>query len=264
MAYELINVGELPNDGTGDPVRVAFIKINNNFVETSGTAAGLSPTGPDGSLQFKVSETVGNVTISSFTGVANLALDGGNSRLNLGVNLIPLVANTISIGSASNTIGNLYLSSTALRIGNVQVTEVGNSISFSVTGSNVKPDLSLGSLSVQNSITYANSVLNSLTVTTADDTANQIVYQLPLASFNNGKFEVSSRETGSQNSQLATVSVRKNNNGTTVGHAVYGTLFAGTPVTTYDAVIAGGNMRLTVSPLANATITHTITYQINS
>lgn len=264
MAYELINVGELPNDGTGDPVRVAFIKINNNFLETSSTAAGLSPTGPDGSLQFKTSETVGNVTISSFTGVANLALDGGNSRLNLGVNLIPLVANTISIGSASNTIGNLYLSSTALRIGNVQVTEVGNSLNFVLAGTTVKPDLSLGSLSVQNSIAYGNSVLNSLTVTTTDDTVNQIVYQLPLASFNNGKFEVSSREAGSQNSQLATVSVRKNNNGTTVGHAVYGTLFAGTPVTTYDAVIAGGNMRLTVSPLANATITHTITYQINS
>ena len=264
MAYELINVGELPNDGTGDPVRVAFIKINNNFVETSNTTAGLNPTGPDGALQFKTSVTVGNVTTNSFVGTSNLALDGGNSRLNLGVNLIPLVANTISIGSASNTIGNLYLSSTALRIGNVQVTEVGNSINFTVSGSNAKPDFSLGSLSVQNSITYGNSVLNSLTVTTADDTANQIVYQLPISSFNNGKFEISSREANSQNSQMATISVSKNNNGTTVGHAVYGTLFAGNTLTTYDAVVAGGNMRVTVSPLANASIIHTITYQINN
>ena len=29
--YEIVNVGLLPNDGEGDPLRVAFQKINNNF-----------------------------------------------------------------------------------------------------------------------------------------------------------------------------------------------------------------------------------------
>ena len=28
---EIINIGTLPNDGSGDPLRVAFEKINNNF-----------------------------------------------------------------------------------------------------------------------------------------------------------------------------------------------------------------------------------------
>lgn len=28
---EIINIGTLPNDGEGDPLRVAFAKINNNF-----------------------------------------------------------------------------------------------------------------------------------------------------------------------------------------------------------------------------------------
>ena len=31
MAQEIINIGALPNDGSGDPLRVAFQKINNNF-----------------------------------------------------------------------------------------------------------------------------------------------------------------------------------------------------------------------------------------
>jgi len=31
MSQEIINVGALPNDGEGDPLRVAFTKINNNF-----------------------------------------------------------------------------------------------------------------------------------------------------------------------------------------------------------------------------------------
>jgi hypothetical protein len=31
MAIQLVNVGVLPNDGEGDPLRTAFQKINNNF-----------------------------------------------------------------------------------------------------------------------------------------------------------------------------------------------------------------------------------------
>lgn len=33
MAREIINVGSAPNDGTGDPIRNAYIKCNNNFAE---------------------------------------------------------------------------------------------------------------------------------------------------------------------------------------------------------------------------------------
>lgn len=37
MAQEIINVGTLPNDGEGDPLRVAFQKINNNFSQLFST-----------------------------------------------------------------------------------------------------------------------------------------------------------------------------------------------------------------------------------
>jgi len=33
MAQEIINIGALPNDGEGDPLRTAFAKINNNFTQ---------------------------------------------------------------------------------------------------------------------------------------------------------------------------------------------------------------------------------------
>lgn len=33
MAQEVINVGAAPNDGTGDPIRTAYIKCNANFGE---------------------------------------------------------------------------------------------------------------------------------------------------------------------------------------------------------------------------------------
>jgi len=37
MAQEIINIGATPNDGEGDPLRVAFQKVNNNFSTLFGT-----------------------------------------------------------------------------------------------------------------------------------------------------------------------------------------------------------------------------------
>lgn len=33
MPQQIINIGTLPNDGTGDPLRTAYSKINDNFAE---------------------------------------------------------------------------------------------------------------------------------------------------------------------------------------------------------------------------------------
>ena len=33
MTQQIINVGATPNDAQGDPLRVAYIKINSNFTE---------------------------------------------------------------------------------------------------------------------------------------------------------------------------------------------------------------------------------------
>lgn len=38
-SQEIINIGALPNDGTGDPLRTAFAKINNNFTILFNTAS---------------------------------------------------------------------------------------------------------------------------------------------------------------------------------------------------------------------------------
>jgi hypothetical protein len=55
MAQEIINIGTLPNDGSGDPLRVAFGKINNNFGELY-LAAGAQ--GPEGAIQFRAPATL--------------------------------------------------------------------------------------------------------------------------------------------------------------------------------------------------------------
>ena len=50
MAQETINVGAAPNDGTGDPLRTAYIKTNNNFDELYSRAQTTPPTSLFGSL----------------------------------------------------------------------------------------------------------------------------------------------------------------------------------------------------------------------
>ena len=42
MAIQLVNVGTLPNDGEGDPLRTAFQKINNNFIFMQQTSTNIT------------------------------------------------------------------------------------------------------------------------------------------------------------------------------------------------------------------------------
>lgn len=51
---EIINIGTLPNDGEGDPLRVAFAKINNNF-------SNLFPTAINTSSSYSVGNTPGQL-----------------------------------------------------------------------------------------------------------------------------------------------------------------------------------------------------------
>lgn len=243
MSFETINVGDLPNDGTGDPVRVAFIKINNNFAQTTTLT---SPAGPNGAIQLNLSTTVGNVTTNVFSGSSNLQVSGSN--LNLGFNIIPV--GNINIGSLASPIKNVYVSNTGFNVGNVNITE-SNGV------------LSLGNVAIDTA-SFGNTAIASASFTTEDDTADTVILSVPIASFDNGKFEIDSREDGTTSSQFAILNVTRNNGSTAVNYTVSGTIFTGSTLTTYDVDVSGSNIRIKVSPLVNSTIVHKIAYQINS
>jgi len=79
MAVELINVGDIPNDGTGDDLRVAFVKVNNSLEDldarvttASVDAVNIGTTGEavfagrdNDTLQFKTLIGGSNVSLSS-------------------------------------------------------------------------------------------------------------------------------------------------------------------------------------------------------
>jgi len=91
MTIESINVGNIANDGTGDDLREAFVKVNNNILELDArtanpvtTAANL--TGPgvglyageqNNVLQFKKLQAGSNVSLTSTNNTITVQADGG-------------------------------------------------------------------------------------------------------------------------------------------------------------------------------------------
>lgn len=105
MAKQTLNVGSNPNDGTGDTLRVASTKTNDNFDE-------IYTTFGDGST---LNGTVANATYATTAGIATLAqgLSGGPN---------------ISVGIVTAS-GFISAAQTA-----VSITWAGTTLSFSVAG----------------------------------------------------------------------------------------------------------------------------------
>jgi hypothetical protein len=77
MARQVINIGTNANDGTGDPLRTAFDKINDNFVELYGADNNLNTL--DANLDVNGNSIVTGVTNGDITITQN-----GTGNINLG------------------------------------------------------------------------------------------------------------------------------------------------------------------------------------
>lgn len=106
MAQQNINVGTVSNDGTGDTLRAAFIKTQNNFSEFYAA--------------FTPALASNNATVAN-------TLFFGNSTVNASVN-----SSTVFIG---NTASFFSINSTSYTVGNSTANVSGNSISESIANS---------------------------------------------------------------------------------------------------------------------------------
>ena len=267
---EVIDIGQLPNDGTGDPLRVAFDKINNNFA----SIPLLNQGGPNGALQFNNSGLSG--------GIANLVLDVENNKINMDTDIVPITTNTVEIGSDPKRIANVWLGKNdSLHIGNVGISENFDVLSFYQNANRfIAADLQVGNIYATGDLIAIGNVtstgditvnggiglnggisINSSNITTQDNTANQVIYELPQNTFSTIRFQVTSKVTQTNDSQTATITVTKRNDGIRAQHTIHGTVFIGNAVTRYNVDIAYGNLRLMVSPIQNIEILHLFSYQ---
>lgn len=93
MAIEMINVGAAANDGTGDDLREAFVKINQNFEDLDlriddkteavnvGSGVGVYKQRTGYNLEFKSLVAGNNVTLQEFENQITLAATGGLQNL---------------------------------------------------------------------------------------------------------------------------------------------------------------------------------------
>jgi|TARA_B110000503_G_C7055611_1_gene374293 hypothetical protein len=113
MAIQTVNIGQIANDGTGDDLREAFVKVNNNFAELSArspeqtTGANLGASGEGifaqisgTELQFK--KLVGGTAVT-------LASDGNTVTVNSTASGLPSVQvfadnNNLTLDSSSNAL----------------------------------------------------------------------------------------------------------------------------------------------------------------
>lgn len=131
MALQTINIGNLANDGTGDDLREAFIKVNNNFTEINSLIISTDTDGQnlgagevifaqklDNILQFKslqagagvtLTSSASTVTITGNPGIESLLVttDSGSIQLLGGNRTIPLYGGTNIQTRHDN--GNIYI-----------------------------------------------------------------------------------------------------------------------------------------------------------
>ena len=122
MTQQLINIGSVPNDGTGDPLRNAMNKVNQNFTDlyTTPLVSGNVSVGNSTVNIFANSTTIviGNTTVNSVgTGLSySLANTSGTTTVN--PISVTVAANGSSFVSVGNSSINSVINSSSITIGN--------------------------------------------------------------------------------------------------------------------------------------------------
>ncbi len=114
MAKQSINIGATANDRTGDSLRAAFVKVNENFTELY-TALGLNA---DTTLNLGAFEFTGSVMTT--TDSSAITIDQTvtvTSDLTVGGDVVPQAALGGNLGSAVKPWKSLYVSNNTIYIG---------------------------------------------------------------------------------------------------------------------------------------------------
>ena len=150
MAQQLINVGNVANDGQGDPLRTAFIKTNDNFTELYNIGGLTGIQNGNSNITIAANSTI-NMAV---TGTPNVVVVYDTGLTVTGV----IQADEIS--SVGNVYSDYYLGNGALLSGLSALSAnalTGTTLAASVVNSSLTQLGVLSALSVAGNITGANS-----------------------------------------------------------------------------------------------------------
>ena len=130
MAQQIINVGEAPNDGGGDPLRTAFIKSNDNFSElySIGGITGIA----NGTSNISIPLANGSIlmSVSNVANVATLTSSG-----------LQIVGNSSATGTAAA--GNITVGGTLVANGTIQSLGAVTAVTVTASGNLVGGNLNI-------------------------------------------------------------------------------------------------------------------------
>ncbi len=182
MAQQTIGIGSSANDGTGDPLRTAFTKINANFSELYGDTAEANDILDDTSPQLG-----GNLDINGF----NIT----SARSNENIRIIPNGTGTVELEGTTNVTGSLTATGNIFANGNInlgdgagdqtKVTGVFEADQLQIDGTTLTSTVTNGSVTIQGNATGG--------VNVADITINDNKIS---ASNSNSNLELSASGTG--------------------------------------------------------------------
>ena len=230
MAQQTIGVGSSANDGTGDPLRTAFNKINANFTELYGDTAEANDILDDTSPQLG-----GDLDVSTFDIV---------SVSNRNIDIDPNGTGTIELKANTNVTGNLTATGNIFANGNInlgdgagdqtKVTGVFEADQLQIDGTTLTSTVTNGSVTIQGNATGG--------VNVADITINDNKIS---ASNTNSNLELSAAGTGNIIAGAVTI------NGTTLSAA------DSTKITIAEAfdVTGAANLKTSLALATGATVT---------
>jgi hypothetical protein len=172
LAKQTINIGAAANDGTGDPIRDAFDKVNDNFDEIYSSYVSTGSVSVGNSTVNSVISNTGGLVVSNST-VSTVANSGtfkiGNTTANS-----TLTATQLAV-SGNSTIGSGVVNTTAVAVGNATVNASlsQSTIAISTATSNLTVNSSV--IVVGNSTVNATANSSRLTIGSADLTTNTLL-----------------------------------------------------------------------------------------
>ena len=244
---EIINTGDLPNDGAGDPLRLAFDKINNNFANL------FAITAVEGEL-IPVEELVDEqLSGNGFSGNINIGLVANNVYYTL-----PDSATSVQVAQFDTF---AYVANLITPTGPYGAQEYINIGTQANDGEGDPLRTAFAKINNNFSNLFFTTTSTSNTFTVGLDT-NQVIYETSANTFSQAKFQIRSSDPGTDDMQDITITASITNNLAGVRFTGYGTLFEGNALCRYDMDVLDGNVRLLINPIKNAVILHFIASEV--
>lgn len=184
MTRLIILTGTAPNDGTGDPIRDAFVKVNDNFEELYSSVASNTLISVGNST---VNTTISNTSVTSSNATNSSVANATNFRIGNTTANAALTGTQLSI-SGTATLGSASVNTSAIALGNstvnashsVTTTQIANATSnVTVTAGSIFVGNSTVNAAVNSSIIRVNSAnvtTNTLSLGSTVDAANGYTY----------------------------------------------------------------------------------------